>query len=136
MQRLMIGITVLALLCGCAQNRLQSDFATNAFVEKQVYADAGANYVGEWTASTKIGIRSIKIRGDGLAKVCLAGSGTTDGKVYLENAVPALIVKSGAKVAIIEANKDFLLLNIYGNEEKYYAGQVHETCQSAFANFK
>ena len=113
-----------------------TDVAENAFAEKQAYADAGANYVGEWTASTKIGVRSIKIRADGLAKVCLAGSGTTDGKVYLEESVPALIVKSGAKVKIVEANKDFLLLNIYGSEEKYYAGQVHETCLSAFANFK
>ena len=136
MKQLSIGVMTLVLLCGCAQNRLQSDFAENAFLEKQAYADAGAPYVGEWTASTDIGVRSIKIRADGLAKVCLGGSGTTDGKVYLEDKVPALIVKSGAKVKIVEANKDFLLLNIYGSEEKYYAGQVQEGCRAAFENFK
>lgn len=136
MQQISIFIVMVSLLCGCVQNRFQSDLAENVFSETKAYVDAGAVYVGEWTASTKIGIRSIKIRGDGLAKVCLAGSGTTDGKVYLEGLVPALIFKSGARVKFIEVNKEFLLLNIYGSEEKYYAGQVHDSCLSAFANFK
>jgi hypothetical protein len=127
---------LLAIACGCAQTRLQADLAENDFAAISAFADAGAGYVGEWTATTSIGTRSVKIREDGLVKVCLAGSGATDGKIYLDNGVPTLMLKSGARVKFIEVNRDFLLLNIYGSEEKYYSGQVGGMCRSAFDNFR
>ena len=138
MKFLLIILSAGVVLAGCSYGRFQADVAENQYADKQIHAVSGAAYVGEWTASTKLGLRSIKILADGRAKVCLAGdgAGTTDGKVYLEKAKPALIFKSGAKVEILEANGDFLLLDIYGGQEKYYAGQVDESCQSAFVNFK
>lgn len=128
----------LLLLCGCVQARFQADVAENEYLLQPIHADSQAAYVGEWTAMTKIGVRSIKITTDGRAKICLAGedAGTTDAKIYLDDGKPALIVNTGAKVEILESNKDFLLLDIYGSKERYYAGQVHDSCQSAFANFR
>lgn len=138
MQKLLAVIAGVIFLFGCVQARFQADVAENEFAVKQAHADRQAVYVGEWTASTKLGVRSVKILGDGRAKICLAGdgAGTTDAKIYLDDGRPAMIVKTGAKVRMEEANKEFLLLDIYGGLEKYYAGQVHESCQSAFANFR
>lgn len=125
------------LLAGCAYNQYQDDIAENQYYQKQTHADANAAYVGEWTAATNIGVRSIKIREDGRVKVCLApSSGTKDGKVYLENGTPAIIMDTGAKVKIISTDRDFLLLEIYGKQEKYHAGLVDDACVSAFNNFE
>ncbi|GEM_PF-2494446 len=138
MRKALSVVLAVFLLSGCLQARYYADVAENQYLLVPAHADRQAPYVGEWTAMTKIGVRSIKILGDGRAKICLAGegAGTTDAKVYLDNGRPALIVNTGARVAILEANKEFLLLNIYGGEEKYYAGQVHQSCWSAFDNFK
>ena len=138
MKFLLMSLSAAAILAGCSYGRFQADVAENEYAEKRPYAVAGAAYVGEWTASTKLGLRSIKILADGRAKVCLAGDGAgiTDGKVYLEKTTPALIFKSGAKVKFIEVAADYLLVDIYGDQEKYYAGHVHESCQEAFVNFK
>lgn len=136
MKRLAAGLAAALMLAGCALNRYQSDISNNRYAEKQRYADAQAPYVGEWTASSKIGIRSVKIKADGSLKVCLSTSGgTKTGKVYLEDGVPALILETGAKVGIIEANSEFLILDVYGDRDTYYAGLVQDECISAFSNF-
>ena len=134
----MVVLMILLPLCGCVQARFQADVAENEYPAQPIHADAQALYVGEWTTMTQLGVRSIKILTDGRAKICLAGedAGTTDAKVYLDDGKPALIVNTGAKVGILESNKEFLLLDIYGSKERYYAGQVHASCQSAFANFR
>jgi len=124
------------LLAGCAFNQYQNDVVDNQYNEKQLYADSSAPYVGEWTASSNVGIRSIKIKEDGRIKVCLSpSSGTTFGKVYLEGEKPAFIFQAGGKAQIISREKDILLLQIYGKEEKYYAGMVPEECKTAFSSF-
>jgi hypothetical protein len=125
------------MLAGCTLNQYQDDIADNQYHQKQTHADANAPYVGEWTAATNIGIRSIKIKEDGRIKVCLApSSGTNEGKVYMDNGMPAIIIKTGAKVKIISTSKDFLLLEVYGNQEKYHAGLVDDACVSAFSHFE
>lgn len=131
------GLFSVLLFAGCAFNQYQSDIADNQYHEKQIHADPAAAYVGEWTAGTHVGLRSIKIKPDGSIKVCLpSSSGTTEGKVYIDNGMPAFIIKTGAKVKIISMDKDFLLLEVYGKQEKYYAGPVPDACVSAFHNFE
>lgn len=125
------------LLAGCTFNQHQGDVAENQYYDKQIHADPSAAYIGEWTAATNVGLRSIKIKEDGRIKVCLSpSSGTTDGEVYLEKGKPAFILKTGEKANIISIDKDFLLLDVYGKREKYYAGQAPDTCKSTFINFK
>ena len=136
MRHIKYSLLSVVLLAGCAFNQYQSDTGDNQYHEKQMFADPSAPYVGEWTASSNVGIRSIKIREDGRIKICLSpSSGTTFGKVYLDNETPAFIFQTGAKAQIISQEKDILLLEIYGKEEEYYAGLVPEECASAFINF-
>ena len=124
------------LLASCAFNQSQRDVADNQYNEKQLHADSSAPYVGEWTASSNVGIRSIKIKEDGRIKVCLSpSSGITFGKVYLDGETPAFIFQAGGKAQIISREKDILLLGIYGKEEKYYAGRVPDECKTAFLSF-
>lgn len=137
MNYLKIGLLTMFLLAGCAYNQYQSDIAASEYSVVKRHADAGAAYVGEWTAASKIGVRSIKIKGDGRLKVCLApSSGTNEGKVYLDNGEPAIIMNTGAKVKFLAVDKEFLMLDIYGQQEKYYAGLVPVECVSAFKNFE
>ena len=136
MKYMTVALLSAATVTGCAFNQHQNDISDNQYREKQILADANALYVGEWTAATNIGLRSMKIKRDGRIKVCLSpSSGTTDGKVYLDKGMPAFIFETGAKVKIISMNKDFLLLDVYGQQERYYAGQVDAACASAFNNF-
>jgi hypothetical protein len=68
--------------------------------------------------------------------VCLSpSSGTTAGKVYIENGKPTLMIGTGAKARIVSVDKDFLSLDLYGKQEKYFAGQIPEACSTAFRNF-
>jgi hypothetical protein len=136
MRHIQTGLISMLLLSGCTFNQYQDDIADNQYAEKQIHADADAAYVGEWTAATDVGMRSIKIMEDGKIKVCLASSaGTGEGKVYMDHGNPAIIMDTGAQVKIISKSKDFLLLEVYGNQEKYYAGPVPDACASAFTNF-
>jgi hypothetical protein len=124
------------LLAGCAFNQYQSDVVDNQYNGKQLHADSSAPYIGEWTASSNVGIRAIKIKEDGRVKVCLSpSSGITFGKVYMDGETPAFIFQSGGKAQIVSQEKDILLLDIYGKEEKYYAGMVPDECKTAFLNF-
>ena len=59
------SLLAVVLLAGCAFNQYQGDVGDNQYNEKQRHADSSAPYVGEWTASSKVGIRSIKIKADG-----------------------------------------------------------------------
>lgn len=137
MKHIKSGLFSVVLLAGCAFNQYQSDVADNQYYEKQIHADPAAAYVGEWTAATNVGIRSIKIKEDGRIKVCLSpSSGTTGGKVYMDNGTPIFMLKTGAKAKIISMDKDSLLLEVYGKREKYYAGLIPDACASAFINFK
>lgn len=132
-----IGLLLVGVLAGCAYEKFQSDLLANAYARTESLADAGAAYVGEWTAPFAGEMRSIKIREDGRVKVCLAPSGgTSEGKVYLDNGVPAIIMESGAKVRILATDREFLLLDIYGDQARYYAGPVDEACVSSFRNFR
>ena len=101
------GLILIALLAGCAFDRYMSDIADNQYNERQTYADPSAAYVGEWTAATDIGFRSIKIREDGKIKECLSpSSGTTGGKVYIEKGSPAFMMKNGAKTRVVSIEED------------------------------
>ena len=136
MQHFVVCLLSAALIAGCAFNQYQNDISNNQYYKTQTHADANAAYVGEWTAATNIGIRSIKIKEDGRIKVCLASSsGTEDGKVYMDSGKPAIIIRTGAKVTIVGMDKDFLLLEVYGKQEKYHAGLVDAACVPAFKNF-
>ena len=136
MQHVVVCLLSAALIAGCAFNQYQNDISNNQYYEKQIYADANAAYVGEWSAATDIGIRSIKIKEDGRIKVCLAASsGTEDGKVYMDNGKPAIIIRTGAKITIVNIDKDFLLLEVYGKQEKYHAGLIDAACVPSFKNF-
>ena len=136
MKLIKYSLLAVVLLAGCAFNQYQGDVGDNQYNDKQMHADSSAPYVGEWTASSTVGIRSIKIRGDGRIKVCLSpSSGVTFGKVYIENGAPAFIFQTGAKAQIISRDDDSLILNIYGAQEKYYSGLVPDECLSAFTHF-
>ena len=136
MKQIKYSLLTVVLLAGCAFNQYQGDVGDNQYNEKQRHADSSAPYVGEWTASSKVGIRSIKIKADGRIKVCLSpSSGVTFGKVYIDNGAPAFIFQTGAKAQIISRDEDSLLLNIYGAQEKYYSGLVPDECLSAFTHF-
>ena len=136
MEQIKYSLLTVVLLAGCAFNQYQGDLADNQYNNKQRHTDSSAPYVGEWTAASKVGIRSIKIKEDGRIKVCLSpSSGVTFGKVYLDNGAPAFIFQTGAKAQIISRDEDSLLLNIYGAQEKYYSGLVPDECVSAFNNF-
>lgn len=131
-----MAICCSGLLLGCAQMHYQQDVATNEFREKSIHADADAAYVGEWTALTDVGVRSLKIKEDGRIKICLSPStGTEEGKVYLNNGTPAFIIETGAKVEIVSIDKDLLIVDVYGRQDKYYAGQVPEACAKVFKLF-
>ena len=143
MKHISFGLLFIVLLAGCsldkfhAFNQHQRDKADNQYREKQIHADPFAAYVGEWTAESNVGTRSIKIKDDGRIKVCLSPSyGTTNGKVYMENGAPAFILESGAKASIISMEKDALLLDIYDKQEKYFAGLVPVEWATVFTNFK
>ena len=130
------SLLVCVLLASCAFNEYQSDVADNRYDEKQVHADPAAAYVGEWTASTYDRSRSIKIKGDGRIKVCLSpSSGVSYGKVFIGNEGPSFMIKTGAIAKIISVDKDSLLLDIYGKQEKYYSDHVPNECLSAFESF-
>ena len=102
MQHFVVCLLSAALVAGCAFNQYQDDISNNQYFKTKTHADANAAYVGEWTAATNIGIRSIKIKEDGRIKVCLASSsGTEDGKIYMDNGKPAIIIRTGAKVTIV-----------------------------------
>ena len=136
MQHFVACLLSAALIAGCAFNQYQDDISNNQYFKTKTHADANAAYVGEWTAATNIGIRSIKIKEDGRIKVCLASSsGTEDGKIYMDNGKPAIIIRTGAKVTIVGMDKDFLLLEVYGKQEKYHKGLVDAACVPAFRNF-
>ena len=136
MKYFVISIFFPGLLLGCAQMKYQKDVSANEFSEKSIHADANAAYVGEWTALTDVGMRSLKIKEDGRVKICLSPStGTEDGKVYLNIGTPSFIIETGDKVGIISMNRDFLILDVYGRQEKYYAGQVPEECAKVFKLF-
>ena len=129
-------LLAVVFLAGCSVDRYQADVSNNRYGATKPFADPRAAYVGEWTGQSDVGKRSIKIREDGLMKVCLSpSSGTAEGKVFLEDGVPAFMVQTGAKIRILEMNREYLLLDVYGNEEKYYAGLVDEFCAPAFKNF-
>jgi len=114
-----------------------NDIADNQYNERQIYADPSAAYVGEWTAATDIGFRSIKVKADGKIKECLSpSSGTTEGKVYIEEGSPAFMIKNGAKTQVVSIEEDLFYLNRYGEQEKYYAGPVPDACATAFKNFR
>ena len=130
------SLLVCVLLASCAFNDYQSDVADNQYPDKQVHADPAAEYVGEWTASTDTGFRSIKIKEDGKIKVCLSpSSGVSYGKVIIDNERPYFMIKTGAIAKIISMDKDSLLLDLYGKQEKYNAGLVPNECLSALNNF-
>ncbi|MDH3545181.1 MAG: hypothetical protein OEM65_08660, partial [Desulfuromonadales bacterium] len=77
-----------------------------------------------------------KIKEDGNLLVCLSpSSGTTAGKVYIEKGKPAFIIRTGAKARVISVDKDFLSIELYGKQEKYYADQIPDACSTAFRNF-
>ena len=136
MKHTIIAIFFSGLLLGCAQMKYQRDVSSNEYEEKMIYADANAAYVGEWTALTNVGVRSLKIKEDGRIKICLSPStGTEDGKVYFDNGTPAFIIETGAKVEIVSMNRDLLVLDVYGRLDKYYAGQVPEECAKVFKLF-
>ena len=136
MKQIKYCLLSVVLLAGCAFNQYQGDVGANQYNDKQIHADSSAPYVGEWTAASNVGIRSIKIKEDGRIKVCLSpSSGVTSGKVYMDNGAPAFIFQTGAKAQIISRGEDSLLLNIYGAQEKYYSGLVPDECVSAFINF-
>ena len=130
------SLLVCVLLACCAFNQYQNDVEYNQYHEKQAHADPAAAYVGEWTASTDIGIRSIKVKEDGRIKVCLSpSSGVSYGKVFIDNERPSFMIKTGAIAKIISVDKDSLLLEIYGKQEKYYADRVPNECLSALNSF-
>ena len=136
MKYVIIAMCFSGLLLGCAQMKYQKDLSSNEFREKTIHADANAAYVGEWTALTDVGVRSLKIKEDGRIKICLSPStGTEDGKVYINNGTPAFIIETGAKVEIISIDKDLLIVDVYGRQDKYYAGQVPEACAKVFKLF-
>ncbi len=129
------------LLAGCETfsqyNQYQNDVEDNQYYSQQVHADPAAAYVGEWTATTGVGMRAIKIKEDGRIKVCLSPSGgTANGEVHLANNTPVFILESGAKARILSMEKESLLLEIYGKHERYYRDLVPDTCKSIFTNFK
>jgi hypothetical protein len=137
MKNIKPGLFLVVLLAGCAFDQYHSDVADNQYYEKQIHADPAATYVGEWTAATNVGMRSIKIKEDGRIKVCLSpSSGTEEGEVSLENGAPVFMLKTGAKAKIISMDENSLLLDIYGKQERYYSSRVPDECASAFINFK
>lgn len=124
------------LLAGCAYNQYQQDVAENVYDQTQIHADPSAAYVGAWSTVFKTGTRTIKIKEDGRIKVCLTpSSGVTYGKVYLEKQKPAFMLQTGAKAKILAMDKEFLLLEIYGKQEKYYAVPVPDECAPALKQF-
>ena len=131
-----LSLVLFILLAGCNFNQYQRDTADNQYYEQNIHADPSAAYVGEWTGETDIGRRSIKIKEDGNLLVCLSpSSGTTEGKVYIENGKPTFMVGTGAKARIVSVSEDFLSLEIYGKQEKYFADQIPDACSAAFRNF-
>lgn len=137
MEYIKFSLVAVMLLAGCTFNQYQGDVAENQYYDKQLHADPAAEYVGEWTAATNVGLKSLKITEDGRIKVCLSpSSGTTEGEVQKDKGKPVFIFKTGEKANIISINKDFLLLEVYGKREKYYAGQAPDACKSTFINFK
>ena len=137
MKNIKFGLLLVVLLAGCALNQYQSDVGDNQYSEKQIHEDPSAAYVGEWTAATNVGVRSIKIEEKGRIKVCLSPSyGTANGKVYMDNGTPTFILETGAKVNIVSVDKESLWLKIYGKQEQYYAGLVPDECATVFMNIK
>ena len=135
MKIIIIGL-MLVLLTGCTFNQYQRDVANNRYNEIDAYADPSATYVGEWTAVSNVGVRSIKIRGDGRIKVCLSTSaGVSDGKVFIKDDQPAFMMKTGATAEIVSLDEESMVLYIYGRQEKYYTGLVPKECLSTFNNF-
>jgi hypothetical protein len=137
MKTLLPILLTASLLFGCAYNQYEKDTVNNQFFERTTHADPSADYVGEWTAPTKIGFRSLKILEDGRILVCLSPrSGLMQGKVYLENESPAFMIKNGAKAKIISIAENLMILEMYGKQEQYYKDTVPDECVLHFKEFK
>lgn len=133
-------IIILVLFSGCALETPQfmQDQLNNQYFEKKVFADPNAYYIGEWTGATGPGLTAIKILENGKIKMCASNAhfGSSNGKIFKENEKIKMIFESGTQYEILSLKNDHLLVTVYEQEYKYYAGNVPERCIPIFSEFK
>lgn len=131
-----IFISIL-LVTGCTPKIMQDTTMNNQYFEKDIYEDSHALYIGEWTAATEIALTAIKINEKGNIKMCSSNPhfGVANGKVFKENEKIKMIFESGVQYEILSVHKDYLNVDAYGKEHKYYSGKVPENCRDIFDRF-
>jgi hypothetical protein len=140
MKLLIFSATILALISGCALETPQfmQDQLNNQYLEKNIYTDPGAFYIGEWTGATGPGLAAIKINENGNIKTCSSNEyfGSSNGKVFKEDGKIKMIFESGTQYEIVSLEDNYLLVTVYNQKYKYYAGNVPDRCREMFSEFK
>ena len=138
MRHLLVGLISVWLLSGCMTNQKMQDIIDNQYEDKKIYADAGANYVGEWVGDEKSSLMPMKIKKDGNILMCATKKNqlNVNGKVYLENGKTMFIFEGGSKYTLESVENNVMILNYYGDKDKYYLGTVPDKCLKAFKDFE
>ena len=138
MRHLFVCLISVMLFSGCATNSAMKDIIDNQYEDKKIYADASAIYVGEWVGDEKSSSMPIKITKDGKILMCVMKKGhlNVNGKVYIENGDTMFIFDGGTKYKLDSVNNNLMILDYYGEKNKYYEGIVPDKCLEAFKNFE
>lgn len=62
--------------------------------------------------------------------------GSINGKVFKEDNKIKMIFESGSQYELITIHSDYLVLDAYGQEYKYYSERVAVNCRELFDKFK
>lgn len=124
------------LFTGCAP-KFMEEMKNNQYLEKIVFSDKSAPYLGEWTSATSIGLTAIKIRENGTVIMCSSNQyfGNSNGKVFKEEGKVKIIFESGTQYEILSANADHLITSYQGHDYIFYLGKVPGSCKEIFGRF-
>ena len=118
--RYIVILVCFAALSGCSFHQQQNDLADNQFFIKEKHADATATYVGAWAVDLYKWRKVLSIDATGRVKIVLAPEyGAIEGKVYMENSEPFIILKDGTKAGIVNSGEKYLLIQAYGKQEEF-----------------
>lgn len=119
MRYLSIAILGSLLLAGCSFHNKQNDLADNQYHKVEKHAAPSATYVGDWSVDEEKWLKKLIINKNGSTKVVLyPGLGAVDGKIFLHEGKPHLILPDGTKVEIVSVDEESLLIEAYGKQER------------------
>ena len=119
MRHLLVVILCTLSLVGCSFHNEQNDLADNHYYVVKRHADPLANYVGDWSINSKNWLKKLIINKDGSIKIVLHPEyGVIDGKVFIDDDRPHIILRDGAKAEIVSVEQESLRIETYGKQEQ------------------